>query len=109
MKDTIDKYKQRADRSYLYYSEPLPVSNQDVGWKMTTLLLLFHLVTPDLSGAWQPYFAWWPVQVDAYSVAEIKDGCMSYPQMGWVERRWFVFTDEEGEVHQFWRYRIAPL
>lgn len=55
---------------------------------------------------WKPYFAWWPVLVDAYTVDEIKDGEFNYPKWGWVERYWHVWTDEEGEDHATWRYRL---
>lgn len=60
--------------------------------------------------AWQPYFAWMPVYVDAYSVSEIKDGKMRYLKWGWVERRldiWVDVDDEDRVEHRVWRFRIA--
>lgn len=60
---------------------------------------------------WHPYFAWWPVTVDAYTESERKDGKFSYPKWGWVERRLHIWTDDEfgdGPVeHRVWRFRLA--
>ncbi len=58
---------------------------------------------------WQPYFAWWPVYVDAYEVSEIKNGKMRYPKLGWVERRlhvWVDVDDEDQIEHRIWRFRL---
>jgi len=58
---------------------------------------------------WQPYFAWWPVYVDAYEVSEIKNGKMRYPKLGWVERRlhiWVDVDDEDQIEHRVWRFRL---
>lgn len=59
------------------------------------------------AGEWQPYFAWWPVWVDAYEVSEIKNGKMIYRQCGLVERRYVIRTDEDGEHWEGWKYRPA--
>lgn len=59
---------------------------------------------------WQPYFAWRPVIVDVYSVSEIKNGKMSYPKVGRVERRlcvWIDVGDENQVEHRIWRFRIV--
>ncbi len=58
---------------------------------------------------WQPYFAWWPVYVDAYEVSEIKNGKMRYPKLGWVERRlhvWVDVDDEDQIERRVWRFRL---
>jgi hypothetical protein len=61
-------------------------------------------MTPQLSkpatAQWEPYFAWWPVWVDAYTPAEIKNGKMRYRKLGWVQRQW---NDNE---FGSWRYRL---
>lgn len=59
---------------------------------------------------WQPYFAWSPVYVDAYSVSEIKDGKLRYLKWGWVERRahiWVDVDDEDQIEHRVWRFRLS--
>jgi len=58
---------------------------------------------------WQPYFAWWPVYVDAYEMSEIKNGKARYPKLGWVERRlhvWVDVDDEDQIEHRIWRFRL---
>jgi hypothetical protein len=60
---------------------------------------------------WEPYFAWWPVTVDAYTESERKNGRFSYPKIGWVDRRlcsWVDYEDESqwGITHRFWRFRL---
>lgn len=60
--------------------------------------------------AWEPYFAWRPVTVDAYTESERKNGKFSYPKMGWVERRlcvWIDVDDEDRVEHRVWRFRLA--
>lgn len=59
---------------------------------------------------WERYFAWWPVEVDAYCVSEIQNGKMRYLKWGWVERRWDSWTDEDGGNRpdwEGWRYRLV--
>ncbi len=60
---------------------------------------------------WQPYFAWEPVYVDAYSEGERQNGKFSFPKRGWVERRLHIWTDDEfgdGPIeHRVWRFRLA--
>jgi hypothetical protein len=56
---------------------------------------------------WKPFFAIWPVWVDAYDEAEMRSGKLRYRKVGWVRRQWYEWTDEEtGEKHAYWRYRL---
>lgn len=60
--------------------------------------------------AWEPYFAWWPVTVDAYDESERKNGRFSYPKLGWVDRRFCVWIDVDDEnrvEHRVWRFRLS--
>ena len=64
----------------------------------------------DTQTPWKPYFAIIPVRVDAYSPDEIRNGKMSYLQVGWVERcfaTWIDVDDEDQEEHRVWKYRLA--
>lgn len=58
---------------------------------------------------WHRWFAWYPVEVDAYNVSEIKDGKMRY-RVWWVyvDYRWDEWQEPENdrEWHGF-RYRLA--
>ena len=77
---------------------------------MFAAILAAYLATPDLSGEWQRYFAIWPVEVDAYSVTEPGNGKMRYPKWGWVDRRWYTWTDDEtDEVAPSERQKICGL
>lgn len=63
--------------------------------------------------AWEPYFAWKPVYVDAYDVSEIKNHKMRYLKWGRVERRFCVWIEDQDESqfgvkHRVWRFRLAP-
>lgn len=58
-------------------------------------------------GEWTPFFAIWPVMVDAYDESERKNGKFRYRKVGWVRRHWHEWTDDEtGEKHAYWRYRL---
>lgn len=49
-------------------------------------------------GHWRPWFAWKPVEVEAYRDSEIKDGKFRYTVwFRWVARRYVVIDDD-------WRY-----
>lgn len=57
--------------------------------------------------SWKPFFAIWPVWVDAYNESEMRNGKLSFRRVGWVRRQWFEWTDDDtGEKHAFWRYRL---
>lgn len=60
--------------------------------------------------AWEPYFAWRPVIVDAYTESERKNGKFSYPKMGWVERHLCIWIDDDDErtERRVWRFRLTP-
>jgi hypothetical protein len=57
---------------------------------------------------WHPYFAWFPVTVDAYTESERRDGKFSYPKLGWVERRLDIWIDDDDErtEKRVWRFRL---
>jgi hypothetical protein len=55
---------------------------------------------------WQRFFAVVPVEVDAYDESERKNGKFRYPKVGWVERYWKSWTDEEGNRFEGWKYRL---
>jgi len=73
---------------------------------LSRVIFAMYLTASVALGEWQRYFAWWPVTVDAYCVSEIQDHKMSYLKWGWVERRWHIWTDEDGEHQGRWRYRL---
>lgn len=62
--------------------------------------------------AWEPYFAWRPVMVDAYQESERKNGKFSYLKVGRVERRLCISVETEDEsrfgiTYRVWRFRLA--
>jgi hypothetical protein len=58
--------------------------------------------------AWESYFAVFPVRVDAYEPNEIKNGKMSYFKVGWVERQFCQWIDDDDDRTEIkvWRYRL---
>jgi hypothetical protein len=58
---------------------------------------------------WHRWFAWYPVEVDAYEVSEIRNGKMSYQVWwAWVDYRWHEWQEVENDREWHgWRYRIA--
>lgn len=66
-----------------------------------------------MANEWAKWFAWYPVEVDAYKIEEIKNGRMRYKVWGkWVERRVIIRTDEDGnleeniKINQVIQYRL---
>jgi hypothetical protein len=57
---------------------------------------------------WEPWFAWYPVEVDAYDVSEIKNGKMRYTvYFRWVKRLYVQSFDEGGElIPGHWKYKL---
>jgi hypothetical protein len=75
---------------------------------VVALIFLLAMSSPALATEWEPYFAWWPVWVDAYSQSEMENGKLVYRKTGWLERK-LVTIDDEGERRQVWRYRKARV
>jgi hypothetical protein len=61
-------------------------------------------------GEWRPWFAWKPVEVEAYRDSEIKDGKFRYTVwMRWVARRYIVIDDDERYDQDAWEgYQYRP-
>lgn len=60
-----------------------------------------------IAAGWCLWFAWYPVWVDAYSVDQIINGQMRYRRwLQTVEYRLAEWTDEEGEKHAVYKYRL---
>lgn len=56
---------------------------------------------------WQRWFAWYPVVVDAYEVNEIVNGKMRYRvRFRWVERRIRGEVAPNGDLTDWWQYRL---
>lgn len=63
---------------------------------------------------WKPWFAWYPVYVDAYQISEIVNGKTRYAVFGrMVERMWVPerFDDEDTAdvYHAHWNYRLPRV
>lgn len=64
---------------------------------------------------WRLWFAWKPVEVDAYDPSEIEDGHTRYTvSMRWVERKWAPGVPENYESDQDaiparWIYRPSRV
>lgn len=59
-----------------------------------------------IDGDWRPWFAWFPVNVDAYRVQDIANGKINYPVCWrWVERRRRM-SMPNGECREHWQYRL---
>jgi len=60
---------------------------------------------------WERWFAWYPVEIDAYNQSEIKDGKLRYRvHLRWVERRFVkrIISDpgDNLETWSGWEYRL---